>query len=367
MHILALEPYFGGSHKSFLEGLIENSEHKWTVLTLPPFKWKWRMRHSAFTFSSMLKKEYSDMNFDAVFCSDMVNFAEFKGMAPGQIRKLPSVVYFHENQLTYPVRFEDERDYQYVLTNMTTALAADAVWFNSDFHRNEFLDELAKFLVRMPDYQPIEAVDEIKKKSSVKFPGINYKQANIENNSDIRTILWAARWEHDKNPEDFFKALRIVKKSGLKFKLNVIGESFREIPEVFEAAKYEFEDEIDRWGYQKSREDFERALKESDFIVSTANHEFFGIAILEAMAKGCCPVLPRRLAYPEIADIKQNRPFFYDGSAEGLARKLQKLLSMNKRELAINKQKALARAEYFCWKNQAAKIDQSLSELVKGF
>ncbi len=50
MKVLALEPYYGGSHRAFLDGWSSRSSHEWTTLTLPPNKWKWRMRHAAITF-----------------------------------------------------------------------------------------------------------------------------------------------------------------------------------------------------------------------------------------------------------------------------------------------------------------------------
>ena len=73
---------------------------------------------------------------DVVFCSDMLDLAQFRGLAPSAVHRLPAVAYFHENQLTYPVRFEKERDLHFGLTNLTTALAASAVWWSSAFHRD---------------------------------------------------------------------------------------------------------------------------------------------------------------------------------------------------------------------------------------
>ena len=34
MKILMIEPYYGGSHKAFIDGLSAVSRHEWTVLTL---------------------------------------------------------------------------------------------------------------------------------------------------------------------------------------------------------------------------------------------------------------------------------------------------------------------------------------------
>ncbi|GAH62988.1 unnamed protein product, partial [marine sediment metagenome] len=43
MRILALEPYYGGSHEAFLTGWTRRSRHDWTLLTLHANHWKWRM------------------------------------------------------------------------------------------------------------------------------------------------------------------------------------------------------------------------------------------------------------------------------------------------------------------------------------
>jgi len=329
MKILALEPYFGGSHQAFIEGWSAHSKHKWTILSLPAYKWKWRMRHAAITMADEVQK-LIDLNrdWDVLFCSDMLNLAEFLGLAPPAVRKLLKVAYFHENQLTYPVRHENERDYHYVLTNITTALAADSVWFNSAFHRDSFLEALPEFLKRMPDHQPMDAVDRIQAKSIIQPPGIDEFPVRSPRNPGPMRICWAARWEHDKNPETFFEALRILKTQGVDFRISVIGEQFREIPPVFESARQRFGDHIDRWGYQESREDYIAALMEADIVVSTANHEFFGISVAEAIAAGAYPLLPRRLAYPEILQTEnesETNDFFYDGKANELAQRLAKL------------------------------------------
>ena len=52
--VLAMEPYAAPSHMAFLRGLQAHSQHRWELLTLPPRKWKWRMRTSALHFAAAL-------------------------------------------------------------------------------------------------------------------------------------------------------------------------------------------------------------------------------------------------------------------------------------------------------------------------
>ncbi|NLX13778.1 MAG: DUF3524 domain-containing protein [Phycisphaerales bacterium] len=329
MNILALEPYYGGSHRAFLDGWVARSHHEWTLLVLPAYKWKWRMRHAPITFADEVHARLTDgQRWDLVFCSDMLSLATFRGLAPAAVRDLPAIVYFHENQLTYPQRYENERDYAFVVDNLTTALAAEAVWFNSAYHRDAFLTAVPLFLRRMPDNQPADVIDRIAAKSYIFPPGIDEFPPRGADMPGPLHVLWSARWEHDKNPELFFEALDIMKSRNVDFRLSVIGEQFRDSPEVFGSARERFHAHILRWGFQKERAGYTRALCESDVVVSTTAHEFFGIGVLEAVAAGCYPVLPPRLAYPEVFQStpdSDTADFFYAGDARALADKLTEL------------------------------------------
>jgi len=370
MRILALEPYYGGSHKAFVDGWSAASRHNWTMLELAAYKWKWRMRHSAITFVDQIAQCVAEgQGWDLIFCSDMLNLAEFLGLAPQAVQKLPTVVYFHENQLTYPVRFESERDYQFVMTNMTTALAAKSVWFNSAFHRDSFLGALAGFLRKMPDCQPIDAVERIVGKSLIYPPGVEEIGRRGDRKAGPLRILWAARWEHDKNPDDFFEALKILKTKGINFRVSVIGEQFREVPEVFGWAKRYFAKNIDRWGYQENRAEYEKALKQADVFVSIADHEFFGISAVEASLAGAYPVLPKRLAYPEILGLDEGgmvEEFFYDGSVTALADRLTMLSGRAEKDCLWGKNpgRVIQLMKRFTWSDLASVLDEAAEKVM---
>ena len=326
------------------------------------------MRHSAITLANQTtEKIRAGEEWDIIFCSDMLNLAEYLGLVPPSIQKLPSVVYFHENQLTYPVVHPQEFDFHFVLTNLITALAATEVWFNSSYHQDIFLDELQDFLKRMPDFQPFEAIEDIRNKSLVRHPGIHQFQKREERSPGPMRIIWAARWEHDKNPELFFESLRIMKAKKIEFRVSVIGEQFRQVPDVFNFARQEFSDNIDLWGYQEDRNDYESALLEADVFVSTADHEFFGISVLEAASAGAFPLVPKKLAYPETLELDGgNEDFYYKGGADQLAERLAHLSEEieNNNLWDGDPDRAIHIVEKFFWNTKAPLLDEELKRLI---
>ena len=335
LRVLALEPYYGGSHRAFLDRWSGASRHGFTILGLPPYKWKWRMRHGAITLAGEVARRWeAGERWDVVFATDMLDLATFRGLAPPASSALPTVAYFHENQLTYPVREERERDLHFAFTNLTTALAADAVWFNSTFHHDTLLAAFKAMINRMPDHRPIDALARIERRSDIRPQGIEPipPRRGPRPPGPLR-ILWVARWEHDKDPETFFAALERLVTRGTDFRLSVLGERYRRVPPIFAEAEQRFARNIDHWGWQEHRADYLAVLRSADVVVSTARHEFFGVAIVEALAAGCYPLLPNRLAYPEILapiPAEQRRHFFYDDlddepAAEQLAHRLTAL------------------------------------------
>ncbi len=368
MNLLVLEPYYAGSHRAFVDGWRAHSRHDWTLLTLPGYKWKWRMRHAAFTFAEEITRRYHDGHrWDALVATDMIDLAELLGLTRSILPSIPVVAYFHENQLTYPTLHHGERDYHFALTNFATAAAADRVWFNSDFHRCEFFAELGRFFRRMPDYPPLAHLEQLAEKSSVYPQGVYPIPPRPDRTPGPLRILWAGRWEYDKNPEDFFAAVGHLRDSGVDFRLSVIGEQFEHTPPVFAAARETFADRIDRWGYLESRADYERCLAESDLIVSTAIHEFFGVTIVEAAAAGAFPVVPNRLAYPELFPPDTYGDFFYDGSVQSLNKKLMTLLDRFTRTGSVwapESPSALPAAQRFMWSSLAPALDNAVAALL---
>ena len=329
------------------------------------------MRHSSHTLADEVNTRCAaGESWDILFCSDMLNLPEFLGFVNPAVRDIPSVVYFHENQLTYPVRQESERDIHFGYTNYLTALAAGIVWFNSDFHRRSFLAAVRDLLGRMPDNADMRAVDRIEAASKVMPQGIGRIPLAEQRRPTVPRIVWAARWEHDKNPELFFEALFTLDAASLDFELSVLGEQFEDTPPIFDKARKRLAKHIVTWGFQASREKYLRELASADIFVSTANHEFFGVSAVEAIAAGCYPLLPNRLAYPEVIGDAANPEadqFFYDGLLDQLSVRLTELLEKCRRGTLwteASRQYLVNRIDSFRWSQLAKKFDDEIELLV---
>jgi glycosyltransferase involved in cell wall biosynthesis len=241
-----------------------------------------------------------------------------------------TIIYFHENQLVYPVRDKstrnkvkienkEQRDFQYGYNQILTSLVADLIVFNSNYNRNTFLENINIHLKMSPEIRyKINVKTDLEPKSSVVYFPINLNETFIssivldtlmndlifyldyneylstfnfynlilKNNNNRKfilerpiNILWNHRWEHDKNPDEFFDALFKLNELGINFRLHVIGEQYNEIPDIFNEAKEKLKNKIDTWGYQASKLDYYKVLSKCDLVISTALHEFFGVSV----------------------------------------------------------------------------------------
>ena len=323
LHIVLLEPYYGGSHAVFVDTFARRTRHRTTLATLPARKWKWRMRGAAMWFARAVPEWHrKDDPADLILCSDMLSVADLRALLPPPMRDVPIVCYFHENQLTYPLPAHERRDYHYGMTNITSCLAADAVWFNSMFHLNEFMAAARELLGKMPDFVPPGVMDEIRSKARVHPPPVSAPLVERIDPlpRDPPTILWCHRWEHDKNPEPFFEALVRLDELGCSFNLVLLGEQFRTSPPVFKSAERLLESHITHAGHLADRSQYLTMLAGCDLVVSTAIQENLGIAVLEAILAGCQPLLPDRLVYPEIVPTWLHGACLYADDAALLSR-----------------------------------------------
>ena len=108
---------------------------------------------------------------DILFCSSVLNLSELLSLRPDIALIKKKIVYFHENQLVYPVQTIKERDFQFGYNQILTCLVADKVVFNSAFNMTSFLEKLSPFFKLQPDFRPNvpQLREDIRSKSEVLY------------------------------------------------------------------------------------------------------------------------------------------------------------------------------------------------------
>jgi glycosyltransferase involved in cell wall biosynthesis len=333
LRVWALEPYFGGSHSEFLRGLQAYSSHHVDLHTLPGRHWKWRMHGGALTLARRSTEELSTPDPrstpQVLFASSMLDVPAYLALAHPAAADAPLLLYFHENQLTYPLPPGVERDLGYGLRQLTGALAADAVYFNSEFHRREFLQAAQALLDDVPDEAPLWAGDAVADKARVLPLGCDLRRFDAFGPDRTRwgspeqgpLVVWNQRWEYDKAPGELFRAMYALQEQGVSFRLAVAGANQGLPSAEFVAAKSRLAGHIVQWGRVPSFAEYASLLWTADVVISTALHEFFGVAVVEAVYCGCRPVLPRRLSYPEMVPGEAHEQVLYDDDPVPLLRR----------------------------------------------
>ena len=113
MKFLFLEPFYGGSHRDFADGWVQHSRHRLDLVTLPARFWKWRMRGAALHFA---KKVQTPADYDGLITSSLMSLSDLKALWGADCPR--ALVYFHENQLSYPLPPGEVMDYQFGFTEL---------------------------------------------------------------------------------------------------------------------------------------------------------------------------------------------------------------------------------------------------------
>jgi glycosyltransferase involved in cell wall biosynthesis len=356
--IWLVEPYYTGSHRAWADGFRARSRHEVHLLTLPGRFWKWRMQGGAVTLAR--KATRRERPPDLILASDMLNLPLFLALGGPRLAAVPIVLYFHENQLTYPLQPGEKRDLHYGFINWASALRADAVCFNSAYHQDAFFEELPRLLKHFPDHTEMWSIEALRARSQVLPLGLDLARLDGQRPDRPRqgrpAILWNHRWEYDKDPATFFLAIHTLHDEGLDFDLILLGESFRNRPREFLEACQRLPERILHFGYAPDAATYAHLLWRADIVVSTALHEFFGAAVVEACYCDCFPLLPRRLSYPELLPAEHRAACLYD-ETEGLVSKLRWAISHVDEVRRVSLASAMAQ---FDWGVMAGRYDDLL-------
>lgn len=363
MHILLCEPYYGGSHRRWADEYQRFSRHSIDILSLPAQFWKWRMQGGAITMARLVMQQASIP--DALLVSDMMNTATFRALLGDDYRRVPIALYFHESQLSYPQNSRQAHGWRYAFINAISALAADAVWFNSQYHLDAFFVQLPNMLKHFADNNELQVVDVLRQRSAVLPLGLDLRQMdalkpNAAPASGAPVLLWNHRWEEEKNPQRFVETLHWLKSDGVPFRVAFAGEKPGQSATVFDEALTSFAAETIQFGHVADFQQYVALLWQSDIVVSTAFQDFFGSAVAEAIYTGCIPALPDRLNYPYLLPEAARESLLYHDKGSALAHLLKRMLNG---EIQPDRTALRQHIAQFDWSLIAPQYDSALEAL----
>ncbi len=301
MHISLIEPYYGGSHRAWADGYAASSTHRVSLVTHPARFWKWRMHGAFLTLADQLAIDVERNGLpDVILASSMMDVAAFAGAVRRIVPGVPIAVYFHESQFTYPLSPADRVDFTYQMKNWSSAAVADLVIFNSRYHRDVFHDEALGFLNAFPEDKHVHKVEDVIDASIVLPVGVELSAFAVDRPvvEDPPLIVWNQRWEHDKGPAELMEIVQGLIGSNVDFMMAMCGEVFVSVPPQFAEITDLLGDRLIHEGWA-TQVRYAELLLGASVVLSTAEQEFFGIGVVEAIAAGAHPVLPDRLVYPE--------------------------------------------------------------------
>ncbi len=310
MKVLLLSAYDAASHRRWRGGLqVQFPDYQWTQLQLPARYFNWRIRGNSLSWA-FDERDVLSRHYDLVIATSMVDLSALRGFVPS-LGKVPTLVYFHENQFAYPASDRQHNSVEPQLVNLYTALCADRIAFNSRYNRDSFFDGVAALLRRLPDHVPKGLVTRMQARAlCLPVPlesdcfatgGGEAVASVVPADDDCFHLVWNHRWEYDKGPDRFYASLQQLFPCEQAIKCHVVGQQFRQSPAEFEAIKQLLQNNgaLGEWGYMASHSAYRQLLSQSQAVVSSALHDFQGLSVMEAVAAGCQPIVPAREAYPE--------------------------------------------------------------------
>jgi glycosyltransferase involved in cell wall biosynthesis len=358
--ILFIEPFYGGSHRAFADGLRDHSTHTVELLTLPEGEWRSRMRRGAIELARLSDSLAGD--YDAIVATDMLDIGQFLGLTRPRFAATPVLYYLHENQFTYPRLKGTKLNSWFGQVNYMSALVADAVAFNSGFHRDDFLGALRKLAAQPANWLDEATIESLAGKSVVLPIGLDLKRLDQyhERRSHRPLLLWNHRWEFDKAPATFARAIAAVAEQGVEFDLALAGDPGPNPHPAFSEIRTVLGERVVQFGRVESAEAYAKLLWRSHVAVSTSRQEFFGISMVEAMYAECVPIAPNALNYPDIVPREHHDTCLFDDE-QGLVAKLTAAL-----RATPDGQPFRANAARWDWADVEPQWDAALKGLVDG-
>jgi len=287
-----LSAYRADSHAAWADWLVgSQTQLRWQRLELPGRNFRWRIRGNPLSWLDRLPSGVPDL----IVATSMVDLATLKGLFP-RLARVPTIYYFHENQFAYPRSEHQVASIEPQMVQIYGALAAQRVLFNSRFNRDSFLDGVDALMAKMPDAAPVGLRERLAARAGVCPVPIEPVAAAPD--KDEKLILWNHRWEYDKAPDLFADAILAAAEEGLDFRLALLGARTASAPDALTRLRNGLGGRIVADG-RVDRDSYRRILGQSSIVISTASHEFQGLAVLEGASAGARPLVPDSVCYPE--------------------------------------------------------------------
>ena len=142
MKVLLIEPYYTGSHKKWAEGFKKYSSHHVKILSMKGQFWKWRMHGGAVTLAKMFNN--MDWKPDLILSTDMLDLTTFLALTRVKSNGIPTAIYFHENQISYPWSPRDRDILNYNAENARDAAYNEAIQRRADADLARWRGKVAK-------------------------------------------------------------------------------------------------------------------------------------------------------------------------------------------------------------------------------
>jgi len=240
-----------------------------------------------------------------LFTSEAMNLADLHRLMP-DMAKVPSVVYFHDNQLPAGEGAEASGN---ELANLSTAMAASEIWFNSQYHQYSFQAKATALVARQPELLNRNPMAEVIGKSVLMVPPMDlhiakHLQASAKYSRRPRTIFVPTR---DADIQLLNQGLTILARRGEEFELVTVGPLDDLSPEFTRVTIPEVDEYAQVAGMLQS------SIFLSGRFASPCDHQ----AAL-ALSAQCWPVLPADGAYLELIPQELHGQCLYNGTPDGL-------------------------------------------------
>lgn len=296
-----LSAYRSESHASWVNWLSNQQDCpvRLRIFELPGRYFRWRIRGNPLSWMAEFRDALQEESPHHILATSMVDIATIKGMHP-ELAGIPVTLYFHENQFAYPVGDRQHSSIDPQMVQLYGALSSERCLFNSRFNLESMLKGVTELLRKLPDATPDHVVDELRAKSSVLPVAVETVNTDTipAQTGTMPMILWNHRWEYDKRPDRFEAVLDTLANRGVDFQLALLGPRPEKVPGELSAIREKHAARIVADG-MVPRAEYETLLKRARVVISTADHEFQGLSMIEAVSAGATPVVPDALCYRE--------------------------------------------------------------------